>query len=157
MFYFNNGIRAGGGIGELISKKAYKDDLFFVRWATDLVYFITIILLLLNMINGIIVSTFSAIREETEKNAKDLETMCLICSLNATSFRINNLKYRDHIQLHHNVYNYIYFILMLKVKPKTELDSDESYVKEMLDSYNVNVFPIKKSMSLGEEFVEKEY
>jgi hypothetical protein len=146
--YFNNGIRSGGGIGDFLDKKTYSDPNYYIRWITDLIFYITIILLLLSMINGIIVSTFSSLREEEENIQDDMNNRCLVCSLDCDAFLIKNFDFDEHKFLHHNAYNYIYYALGLRMKHIYELDSEESYVKAMIEEKNVNVFPIKKAIVL---------
>ena len=52
---------------------------YFIRWITDIIFYITVILLLLNMINGVIVSTFSQIRELSQIKEEDINEKCFIC------------------------------------------------------------------------------
>ena len=51
--YFNHGVRSGGGIGDVVGSEKFDDmSMYLARWTHDLFFYITVILLLLNMING---------------------------------------------------------------------------------------------------------
>ena len=87
--YFNIGVRSGGGIGAILPMKNYDDTyLFWVRYISDMVFFISVILLLLNMVNGVIVSTFSQIREENNARDQDITNKCFICSIDRLEFEM---------------------------------------------------------------------
>jgi hypothetical protein len=129
--------------------------LFFGRWMLDMVFFISVLLLLLNMINGIIVSTFSAIREESEQKADDEVNRCFICSIDKMEFKKRKLSFEMHIKKEHNVKNYINFIVFLKTTPNKNLDSNQEYIKDCIENRDINVFPIYQSKALGPGVFDK--
>ena len=61
----NRGIRAGGGIGEVIDHIAYTEstNLWLGRFFYDILFFTLINIIMLNIIMGIIVDTFSSLRK----------------------------------------------------------------------------------------------
>jgi len=107
------------------------------------------------MINGIIVSTFSSIREESEKKANDEENRCFICSIDKAEFEKRNISFDTHIRKEHNVKYYINFMIFLKMTPNKNLDSNEGYIKQCIENRDINVFPIYQSKSLGVGFFDK--
>lgn len=146
----------GGGIGDNLEVKPWDDvGLFFGRWILDMVFFISVILLLLNMINGIIVSTFSAIREESEQKADDEENRCFICSIDKSEFEKRKMSFESHIKNQHNVKDYINFIIYLRLTPNKDLDSNQGYIKECIEERDINVFPIFQSKELGAGIFDK--
>ena len=120
-----------------------------------MIFFISVILLLLNMINGIIVSTFSAIREESEQKADDEENRCFICSIDKSEFEKRKLSFESHIKNEHNVKDYINFIIYLKLTANKDLDSNQGYIKDCINNRDINVFPIYQSKSLGTGIFDK--
>lgn len=66
VYVLNYGLRAGGGVGEpLISPDPNVDlDTFTSRVFFDLTFFIIIIIIWMNIIFGIIIDTFAALRDE---------------------------------------------------------------------------------------------
>lgn len=59
----NNGVRSGGGIGDTLEQLSIEEDLYWGRYAFDLTFYIMIIVLLLNLIFGIIIDAFAAMRD----------------------------------------------------------------------------------------------
>jgi len=158
IFQFNESTRAGGGIGDYLSIKSWDHiEIFLMRWFLDLVYFYSVILLLLNMINGIIVSTFSSLRQESEKEQEDVKNRCYICSIQKDEFVKRNLSFLKHIKNEHNVKDYINFILFLKLSNDKDLDAIQGQIKELINDRDINVFPIFRSKALGEGKFENDF
>ena len=101
------------------------------------------------MINGVIVSTFSAIREEKDKSNEDKDNKCYICSIDKSEFEKRKIKFKKHIEEEHKLKDYINYILNLKLKKNKDLDSNEIYIKQNIINRNIDVFPIFRAKSLG--------
>lgn len=101
------------------------------------------------MINGIIVTTFSAIREEAEMKIEDKNNKCYICSIPKVEFEKRKIIFNDHIDNEHNIKDYINYILNLKFKKNKDLDKDEIHIKNAVMERNIYLFPIYRSKSLG--------
>lgn len=78
-----HGLRSGGGIGDFIKDIHSKDS--DVRWYSRIVYdlsfFVVITVVLLNVIFGIILDTFGALRAETQQRKAAAENIVFISSL----------------------------------------------------------------------------
>ena len=158
IYHFNEGTRTGGGIGDYLTIKSWEDiGTFMGRWFIDLIYFTSVILLLLNMINGIIVSTFSALREDSEKKQHDIENRCYICSIDKAEFEKRKISFERHVRNEHNVRDYINFILYLKLTSNKDLDANQGQIKEQINDRDINVFPIFRAKVLGDKKIEKEF
>lgn len=114
-----------------------------------MVFFITVTLLLLNMINGVIVTSFSAIREESENNIDDKENKCFICSIDKSVFEKKNIDFYEHSFKDHNLESYIYYIISLREKNLKDLDISERSIRYRIDNHNVNIFPISQYLFNG--------
>ena len=149
--YFNHGVRAGGGIGDIIGDKAFDDmGAYYTRWVTDLIFYITVILLLLNMINGVIVSTFSQIRENSQNKDDDINNYCFICNIERKIFEKKKIDFKKHQDEEHNLEHYImFFIYVKRINPK-DLDADQSFIVQCLNEKQNTCFPLKMSKSIGE-------
>lgn len=76
------GLIMGGGMGDYLPGRAISHfDSYMGRWAFDLTQFLLVIIVLLNIIFGIIIDTFSAMREATETAASDMKNVCTMCGL----------------------------------------------------------------------------
>lgn len=145
------GVRSGGGIGDIAANgSADKKGLFWFKFATDFVFFVTVILLLLNMINGVIVSTFSQIREESASKEEDIKNKCFICSIDRLDFEKRKVNYEDHCKNEHNINTYIKYLVGIKLINEKDLDADQSYIISCLKSKDIACFPVFRSTSIGD-------
>ena len=148
--FFNHGVRAGGGIGDIIEQKSFDVmSLYLLRWVSDLVFYITVILLLLNMINGVIVSTFSQIREESNEKEEDIKNKCFICNIDRLDFEKKKIDFFEHQKFEHNLKHYIKFFVLVKRINEKDLDADQSFIVSCLKDRNIQCFPVKCSKSMG--------
>lgn len=59
---------------------------------------------------------------------------CSIFSgLDRKSFDNKHVTFEDHIRKVHNMWNYVYFMVLIHVKDPTEYTGPESYVHEMIE------------------------
>jgi inositol 1,4,5-triphosphate receptor type 3 len=148
--YFNHGVRSGGGIGDILTMRSFTDiKLYTARYLMDMIFYITVILLLLNMVNGVIVTTFSQIRQERETKEEDKENKCFICSINRLEFEKRKISFEDHNNKEHSYKTYIKYLLHLNFKNEDEMDYDESYIYKSILKKDVGCFPIKRAFSIG--------
>jgi hypothetical protein len=71
LYVSNNGLRAGGGVGEALGIVGTSDvEYFSKRYFFDLSYFLIIIIVLLNIIFGIIIDTFAELRDVKQLKGK---------------------------------------------------------------------------------------
>lgn len=148
--YFNLGVRSGGGIGDILTMRSFTEPkLYTARYFSDMIFYITVILLLLNMVNGVIVTTFSQIRQERETKEEDKENKCFVCSINRVEFEKRKISFEDHNNKEHSYKTYIKYLLHLKFKNEDEMDYDESYIYKCIEKKDVGCFPIKRAFSIG--------
>jgi hypothetical protein len=148
--YFNLGVRSGGGIGDLLDMKPFRESyIYWLRWVTDMIFYITVILLLLNMINGVIVSTFSQIREESNEKDEDIKNKCFICNIDRVEFEKRKIPFSDHQKYEHNTKTYIRFLIYLKITNEKDLDADQSFIIQCLKERDISCFPVLRSFSVG--------
>jgi hypothetical protein len=144
-------VRSGGGIGDLLSMKPFSDVTdYTARYLMDMIFYITVILLLLNMINGVIVSTFSQIREESNNKEEDRTNKCFICSIDRVEFEKKKIAFKDHLKYEHNSKTYIKFLVFLKMFDEKDLDADQTHIIECLKERDIGCFPVLKSISIGD-------
>ena len=148
--YFNHGVRAGGGIGDVLGEQGFDNvSAYYLRWITDMVFYITVILLLLNMINGVIVSTFSQIREMSQQKEDDINNKCFICNIERKIFEKKKKDFLKHQEEEHNLTHYImFFIYVLRISEK-DLDADQTFIVDCLNNKDNRCFPLKMTRSIG--------
>lgn len=145
---FSYGMRLGGGIGDLIGLVKYDDPLFWGLFIFQWVFYFTIVLIMLNVINGIIVDTFQDLREKNNKRKDIKENQCYICAIDRINFQINSLDFVAHQEFEHNLYNYILYLINIHKIDEHDLNSVDYQSKLCCDNQQTSFFPIKKSIAL---------
>ncbi|KAG7999675.1 Inositol 1 [Nibea albiflora] len=87
-----------------------QEPLFPARVVYDLLFYFIVIIIVLNLISSVSSST----RLERDK------------------FDNKTVSFEEHIKLEHNIWNYLYFIVLVREKNKTDYTGPESYVAHMI-------------------------
>uniref|UniRef100_A0A2A4JRB4 Inositol 1,4,5-trisphosphate receptor n=1 Tax=Heliothis virescens TaxID=7102 RepID=A0A2A4JRB4_HELVI len=144
----NQGLRNGGGIGDILRAPASFEPLFVARVVYDLLFFFVVIIIVLNLIFGVIIDTFADLRSEKQQKELILKNTCFICGLNRSAFDNKTVSFEEHIKSEHNMWHYLYFMVLVRVKDPTEFTGPESYVHSMIKSNNLDWFPRLRALSL---------
>uniref|UniRef100_A0A8C7D075 Inositol 1,4,5-trisphosphate receptor n=1 Tax=Oncorhynchus kisutch TaxID=8019 RepID=A0A8C7D075_ONCKI len=145
----NHGLRNGGGVGDVLRKPSKNEPLFPARVIYDLLFYFIVIIIVLNLIFGVIIDTFADLRSEKQKKEEVLKTTCFICGLERDKFDNKTVSFEEHIKLEHNIWNYLYFIVLVREKNQTDYTGPESYVALMIKvNKNLDWFPRMQAMSL---------
>lgn len=75
----NQGLRNGGGIGDILRAPSSKESLFVARVIYDLLFFFIVIIIVLNLIFGVIIDTFADLRSEKQQKELILKNTCFVC------------------------------------------------------------------------------
>eukprot|EP01135_Chromosphaera_perkinsii_P010510 Nk52_evm20s2152 gene=Nk52_evmTU20s2152 len=150
LFHLSGGIRAGGGIGDVI-RGADGDPAEGVRLFFDVTFFFLVIVILLALIQGLIIDAFSELRDKQNEMTNDLETKCFICGLSKERLDIVPHGYENHIESEHNMWNYMFFFLHLLKKPETEYTGQESIAHQSLVDRSFSFFPVGQSFNRGRD------
>ncbi|XP_069694590.1 inositol 1,4,5-trisphosphate receptor isoform X4 [Periplaneta americana] len=152
----NQGLRNGGGIGDILRAPSSTEALFVARVVYDLLFFFIVIIIVLNLIFGVIIDTFADLRSEKQQKELILKNTCFICGLNRSAFDNKTVSFEEHIKCEHNMWHYLYFIVLVKVKDPTEFTGPESYVYTMVKCRDLDWFPRLRAMSLAADEGEGE-
>mmetsp|Transcript_35283 Transcript_35283/g.31725 ORF Transcript_35283/g.31725 Transcript_35283/m.31725 type:complete len:232 (+) Transcript_35283:328-1023(+) len=146
----NGGLRAGGGIGEILYQPNQGEEGYEKRYFFDLLFFLMIIIILLNIIFGIIIDTFAELRDEKGIKDYDNNNRCYICNIDRTSFEKEGKSFVKHTRKEHFIWYYLYYIVYLKAKHRFEYNGTESYIQEKLSNDDLSWFPILRAKSLSQ-------
>ncbi|XP_043675670.1 inositol 1,4,5-trisphosphate receptor isoform X7 [Vespula pensylvanica] len=157
----NQGLRNGGGIGDVLRAPSstvisFCEPLFVARVVYDLLFFFIVIIIVLNLIFGVIIDTFADLRSEKQQKELILKNTCFICGLNRSAFDNKTVSFEEHVKHEHNMWHYLYFIVLVKVKDPTEFTGPESYVYAMVKDRNLDWFPRLRAKSLAADEGEGE-
>ncbi|CAB3383323.1 Hypothetical predicted protein [Cloeon dipterum] len=152
----NQGLRNGGGIGDILRAPSSNEALFVARVVYDLLFFFIVIIIVLNLIFGVIIDTFADLRSEKQQKELVLKNTCFICGLNRSAFDNKTVSFEEHIKCEHNMWHYLYFTVLVRVKDPTEFTGPESYVYYMVKARDLDWFPRMRAMSLAADEGEGE-
>jgi len=128
-----------------------------IRWTIDLLFYVVVIVMLLNIIFGIVIDTFAQQRDLQKQIKDDIDNVCFVCGIDRNTFdRKHPIGFEHHIRFEHNLWHYLSFMVHLRVKGETEYTGPESYVKDMLVKGDFSFFPILKTSSIIVEDVSNE-
>lgn len=161
MQFINEGLRNKGGIADVLPR--YDND-SWGRYLFDLSFFFLVIVIGLSIIfgtsyillysdslrTGIIIDTFSELRDEKRRNDAEVKTTCFICGLQKHHFDSKGNGWSTHIFKEHNAFAYMYYIFYLQEKKMSDCDGLEKFVKEKINNKSVEFFPLNKAMVIPE-------
>ncbi|PAA53235.1 hypothetical protein BOX15_Mlig016571g1 [Macrostomum lignano] len=119
-----------------------------VKAIFDISFFIIITTIGLNIIFGIIVDTFSELRDSKWQIDQDMTSVCFICSRNAYDFEHHGEGFEKHVKEEHNQWAYLFFILYLDETRFNDYTAIELYVWRLFENERLDYFPLNKSMTL---------
>merc|ERR1711998_555975 len=126
-------------------------DLSTGRMTMDLMYFVVVLVILLNVVFGIILDTFSELRTEKNDRMQDTLEVCFICGIEKETFdksSNDHQGFRRHIKEDHYMWNYLKFVIFIWEQDKDDDDGLEQYVRRRLDNEDISWFPIGRAMRL---------
>ena len=143
----NSGVRGGSGMGFGIKKLGQAG--FYTEFILEMLIFILVMLVLMNMITGIIVDSFQKLREKKNEENELKENTCYICSLHREKFEKRGIKFENHTEQEHNVINYFNYIYKVEMTDESDLNSLDYQVMQSIKNKRTDFFPINTCLSLS--------
>jgi hypothetical protein len=141
------GLRNGGGMGDHMDPAVHAQ--LGPRFVLDFLFFVAVIIVLLNVIFGIIIDTFSELRGKKKEIEEDITGKCFICSIDKSVFDKEGGKvFENHIENEHNMWSYLKFMVFLKEQDQDDDDGLEQYVRQCMDDNNLEWFPVQTALKL---------
>jgi hypothetical protein len=143
----SGGIRDRIGSGVQLANSTSYNDGQIGRIVLDLMFWILIVTIMMNLVLGIIVDTFSQLREQQAFVDSEKTSKCFICSLPAYRFEKTKGGFEKHITKDHNMWMYLYYSIYLKEISTAARTDLQSYLhKEWVEQRNHAPFPIKRAL-----------
>ena len=115
--------KTDGGLGGFMKAstevKPHDNGYFLIRFFFDNLYFILLMIIMINIVSGIIIDTFGTLREKLNKFNFDLENYCFICGFDRETIEKasrNQRGFNYHIKSEHYMWNYLFYIAYIKNK-----------------------------------------
>jgi hypothetical protein len=117
-----------------------------LRIIFDSVFFIWVGVVLMNIITGLMVDTFSSIREEKATREEILASDCFVCGLQRNTYEDMGLgptapTFDKHLSSDHDLWSYVYYVAYLRKKDPTEDSGIESYVRQQVNDLSLEWIP----------------
>lgn len=144
-----NGIRGGSGLGFPI--KAFASENYWSQFLVEWLFYFFIILIMLNVINGIIVDTFQSLREENSKKSSIKYDVCYVCSLPSSTIESYGVSFKDHVQYEHDIMSYLHYIYKISKTKLEEMNDYELQVYKKIQENKTSFFPHKNALSLDDK------
>jgi hypothetical protein len=145
----------GGSLDGVFNPISNRDQpTYLQRVMFDLSFFVWVGVLLFNIITGLMVDGFGALREEDNERTAIMEDSCFVCGFTRETYEdIPNFQgpaFDWHKNEEHNFWSYVYYFVYLKRKNKSDLTGVESYIWEMIQTSNFSWIPVRNSAALQE-------
>lgn len=148
------GLRREGGVGDKLTVPSYEWDnrgRYFTKVIWELAYFLTVNVIFISAIMGIIVDTFSFLRERKKNVESDMFTRCFICDLERSLIDKNGKGFEHHIKKNHHLWNYANYIFLLRQKDPMDYNGIESYVVDKLAEGDIRWIPNGQALEMRGE------
>ena len=162
MCYLNSvtfGLLNGGGLGDALVLPDNSVDVWPVvyRFAFDFLFYVTVILLLLNIILGTIVNAFDELRNTREQIYSDITNNCFVCDMTRDLFHNSVVEsFKIHMRKTHYLWNYVYFLAGLLEKDNDEQSGAETYVEGQFLKKELSWFPMKRTKQIQDKSEDME-
>jgi hypothetical protein len=144
------GLKFGGGISEVTPPPIFgadEDVSGYLRLLFDFLFFLILIIMFLNLVFGIILDTFGQLREHREFVEEDQKGKCFICGMERSEFdRVAAGGFDQHIEFDHHMWDYLYFMHYVKLKPSEDHNGQEGFVATCMESHEPLFYPIGQAM-----------
>ena len=139
----NNGLRWHPGVGKVVrSESAIKHLWAFIhRFIHDLLFFWLLEAMMLHIIYGIIIDSFGELRQAHYLIEKDIANNCFICNVEKDECEKNNKSFKEHCENVHNIWDYAFYMITLRMADPQNLNSVNSKNRERMFEKGVDWLP----------------
>merc|ERR1711988_208294 len=150
----NFGVRNGGGLADILyeGENGPSNEMSW-RFYIDFLYYVMVLIVLLNIVFGIIIDTFSELREEKKLQKEKTEDRCFICDIDKNKFeQLGAGSFDKHIMMggDHNMWAYLQFIIFIEEQDQDDDDGLEAYIRECIATNNLDWFPNRNALAFAE-------
>ena len=145
----SNGLREGD-IGHIMEPRPADDSRHWFLVVYQFSYYLIVITVLLNVIFGIIIDTFGELRTRQAAKRRHMESVCFICGVDRFTFDTQGAGFERHIKSDHNMWAYLYMLVHVREKDRTEYNGWEQYVADKMENLDTSFFPRNNAVVLRE-------
>jgi len=156
---FYGGLSDAGNLKNFLATANPGAPVYLKRIAFDSIFFIWVGIILLNIITGLMVDTFSRLREEKKQRNDTLEHECFVCGLTRGAYEDLTLAsaavahaavppFDAHVGQDHDLWAYVHYVAYLGAKDPTEDSGIESFVRAQVAHHLLEWVPSRTSYAL---------
>ena len=145
----DNGLRARGGLGDSGKRISFlkNGEHYVLRLILDDLFFLFIVIIMIDMVFGIVVKSFDALRYRNQKFHSDKINHCFICHSHRDSLEKMRKNFNEHIKRTHNLWNYVEYMILLKLKDIHDLNAINQYVRGKMERKDITWLPTYKDIN----------
>ena len=81
-----------------------------------------------------------------------MKNRCFICGLTRQKLdRDTETGFEYHVAMDHETWNYVFFMIHLQVKDKSDMNGVESYIKDKFEAMETTWFPLHRCLAIIKE------
>ena len=144
------GLRARGGIGDSSKRISFlrNKEHYIIRLILDDVFFLLIVIIMIDMVFGIVIKSFDELRHSNQKYHTDKLNYCFICHSNRELLEKMRINFNDHTKNQHNIWNYVEYMISLKLKDIHQLNAINQYVRIKMDKKDISWLPTYRDINI---------
>ena len=156
----NQGLRMGGGIGDYLGggeppSITEEKTTWISRTVWDVVFFLFVTVILLNVVFGIIIDQFGELRDQKKDKDDNKASMCFICGLTKDELKAGGVDFSHHVDAEHHMWNYVFYLMHVKTTPIDARNGVETYVARLLAESSegepdISWLPLDQCLALNE-------
>ena len=107
----------------------------------DMLFYLIIIIILLNITFGIIIDTFAQLRDQKKSVSLNINNVCYVCGTDRSVIEQLGKGWTYHFMCEHSPLAYLAFLTYIKEMPIVDCSGIEKYVKEMFERRDIVFMP----------------
>lgn len=144
----DNGFRLGGGIGDTMNIQPHSNKMYWHFTTIKLAFFFVINVMFLNIIFGVIIDTFAALRQEHKDRMTDQLHVCYVCGFGRTDFSAESKDFDVHLEKQHDPWHYVNFLYYVVKIGDLNLNGLEQYAFDNYSACKTDWLPIQNTSYL---------
>ena len=142
----DNGLRARGGMGDSAKRISFKNNNkhYILRLVIDDIFFFLIVIISIDLVFGIVLRSFDKLQHINAKYDTDKKKYCFICHSKKEILEKNRISFYDHVNITHNVWNYIEYMIKIKLNEEIDFNQVNDYVINKINKMDISWLPTYK-------------
>ena len=124
-----------------ISIYNYNNKHYILRLVIDDIFFFLIVIISIDLVFGIVLRSFDKLQHINAKYDTDKKKYCFICHSKKEILEKNRISFYDHVNITHNVWNYIEYMIKIKLHEEIDFDQINEYVINKINKMDISWLP----------------